>query len=109
MRSVRRGEIVALPPDRGARGHEQRGARYGVVLQVDGMSWLSTVIVAPTSRSAAATSFRPTIRVRGRETRLMVDHLRVVDASRLGASQGHLAAAELDEVEGALKLVFGLF
>lgn len=79
-----------------------------MVLQTDELVSLSTVIVAPTSRSAIATDFRPVIRVRGRETRLMIEHLRAVDSSRLGPSQGHLAAAELAEIDAVLKRVLGV-
>ena len=55
MSSLHRGDVVALPPPRGAIGHEQKGRRYGVVLQSSDLARLSTVIVAPTSASAQAT------------------------------------------------------
>ena len=54
-----RGEVFRLPGSRAARGDEQRGARYAVVVQADEFLGLSTVLVAPTSASAAPTSFRP--------------------------------------------------
>lgn len=39
-------------------GHEQRGERFGVVVQPDVMLPRSVVVVAPTSRSAQPASFR---------------------------------------------------
>jgi mRNA interferase MazF len=109
MSSLHRGDVVALPPPRGAIGHEQKGRRYGVVLQSSDLARLSTVIVAPTSASAQATQFRPAITVRGRETRLLVEQLRTVDRDRLARSVGHLPVHELAGVEEALKIVLGLY
>ncbi|HEX8157242.1 MAG TPA: type II toxin-antitoxin system PemK/MazF family toxin [Solirubrobacteraceae bacterium] len=42
-----------------ARGHEQHGARYAVVVQADELLGLSTVLVSPTSTRARAATFRP--------------------------------------------------
>ncbi len=103
-----RGEVFRLPPPRGARGHEQRGARYAVIVQADEFLDLSTVLVAPTSTSARPTSFRPTITLEGDETRVLVEQTTVVDPQRLGRSAGRLDASELRAVDEALMLVFGL-
>ncbi|MGP8008819.1 MAG: type II toxin-antitoxin system PemK/MazF family toxin, partial [Acidimicrobiales bacterium] len=46
-----RGDIVRLIPPK-SDGREQQGLRFGVVLQSDALAPLSTVLVAPTSRSA---------------------------------------------------------
>jgi mRNA interferase MazF len=105
---VRRGDIVALRSPRASRGHEQQGQRYGVVLQADELLALSTVIVAPTSTSALAASFRPEIEVRGKPTRLLVDQLRAVDRTRLGRAAGTLSRPELERVDDALEAVLGL-
>jgi mRNA interferase MazF len=56
---VVRGEVRRLRVPRGRRGSEQRGARFAVIVQADELLALSTVLVAPTSRSAPAQSFRP--------------------------------------------------
>ena len=93
---------------RGARGHEQRGARYGVVLQAGDLLALSTVIVAPTSTSAQPASFRPEISVAGSRTRVLVDQLTAVDRSRIGRSAGTITWRELGEVDVALELALGL-
>ena len=103
-----RGEVFHLPPPRGARGHEQRGARYAVIVQADEFIDLSTVLVAPTSTSARPTSFRPTITLAGTETRVLVEQTTVVDLERLGRSAGRLDATELRAVDEALLLLFGL-
>jgi mRNA interferase MazF len=103
-----RGELFRLPARRGARGHEQQGARYAVVIQADEFLDLSTTIVAPTSTSAMPASFRPTITVDGHETRVLVEQLSVVDPERLGRSMGRLDAGELRAVDEALALVLGL-
>jgi mRNA interferase MazF len=103
-----RGEVFRLPAPRGARGREQRGARYAVVVQADELLELSTTIVAPTSASAAPASFRPTIALEGRETRVLVEQVTVVDPRRLGRSAGRLDARELRAIDDALMLVLGL-
>jgi mRNA interferase MazF len=106
---VRRGDVVALRPSRDVRGHEQRGKRFAIVLQADDLLALSTVIVVPTSGSAVEAVFRPTVSVRRRRTRVLVDQIRAVDRSRLGSVQGHVSAPELAEIERSLAVVLGLF
>lgn len=103
-----RGEIFRLPPPRHARGHEQQGARYAVVVQADEFLGLSTLLASPTSTSARAASFRPTITLAGEQTRVLVEQATVVDPQRLGRSAGRLDAYELRAVDEALMLVFGL-
>jgi mRNA interferase MazF len=103
-----RGEVFRLAARRGARGHEQRGARYAVIVQADEFVDLSTVLVAPTSTSARPASFRPTIALEGERTRVLVEQTTVVDPQRLGRSAGRLEAGELRVVDEALMLVLGL-
>jgi mRNA interferase MazF len=103
-----RGEVFRLPPRRCGRGHEQRGARYAVIVQADEFLELSTTLVAPTSTSARPTSFRPTITVDGRDTRVLIEQTTVVDPQRLGRSVGRLEARELGAVDEALTLILGL-
>jgi mRNA interferase MazF len=105
---VHRGEVVRLRAPRDTRGHEQRGPRYGVVLQAGDLLLLSTVIVAPTSTSAQAASFRPEITVARSRTRVLADQLTAVDRSRLGPSAGTLTWEELAEVDTAIQVVLGL-
>jgi mRNA interferase MazF len=103
-----RGEVFRLPAPRRARGHEQRGARYAVIVQADEFLDLSTVLVAPTSTSAQPASFRPTITLEGTGTRVLVEQTTVVDPQRLGLSAGRLGANELRSIDEALLLVLGL-
>ncbi len=103
-----RGEVFRLPSPRGARGHEQRGARYAIVVQADEFLDLSTTLVAPTSTGALAASFRPTITILDRETRVLVEQTTVVDPQRLGRSAGRLEVGELRAVDDALALILGL-
>ncbi len=103
-----RGEVFRLPAPKAARGHEQRGARYAVVVQADELMALSTTLVAPTSTSARNATFRPTIEIGGTETRVLVEQTTVVDPQRLGRSAGRLEADEMRAVDEALALVLGL-
>jgi mRNA interferase MazF len=78
------------------------------VVQADELLALSTVLVAPTSRSAPARSFRPTIELAGGPTRVLVEQTTAVTTDRLGASAGRLSALELNAVDEALATVFGI-
>lgn len=102
-----RGDIyrVRLPA---RRSHEEHGPRYAVVVQADELLGLSTVLVAPTSRSAQAASFRPEVDIAGQRTRVMVEQLRVLDVRRLDEFEGHLSASEMRNVDEALSLVLAL-
>lgn len=102
-----RGEVLRLKAPRESRGHEQSGARYGVVVQSDLLP-LSTWLVAPTSTSARPASFRPEVEVRGERTRVLLEHTAAVDPERLGATAGHLTYDELRQIDAALRLVLAL-
>ena len=102
-----RGDIYRLKVPKGI-GHEQHGDRYGVVVQAEEFLPRSVVIVAPTSRSAKQASFRPEIDVEGQRTRVLVEQIGAVDASRLGELSGHLSPEELWGVDEALATVLGL-
>ena len=64
--------------------------------------------VAPTSTSAQAAIFRPEIEVDGTPTRVLVDQMRAVDASRLGEFAGRLGAMQTGEVDRAVRLLLGV-
>ncbi len=104
---MQRGEVYRFKVPKGV-GHEQRGERYGVVVQSDVMLPRSVVVVAPTSRSARAASFRPEIEVGGDVTRVLVEQLGAVDVQRLGRRVGKLTAEEMWSVDDALVVVLGL-
>ena len=103
-----RGDLYRLKASRDARGHEQAGARYAVVLQSDDLP-LSTWIVAPTSTGRRAASFRPEIEIDGTKTRVMVEQLTVIDPqTRLGEFAGRLTGSEMQAVSAALLTVLAL-
>ncbi|WGW11606.1 type II toxin-antitoxin system PemK/MazF family toxin [Saxibacter everestensis] len=107
MTSVR-GDLYRLKAPRDARGHEQTGARFAVVVQSDDLP-LSTWLVAPTSTGRREASFRPEVEIDGVKTRVMVEQLSVVDPQvRLGEFAGRLNASELRAVDAALVAVLGL-
>jgi mRNA interferase MazF len=103
-----RGEVFRLRVPRGACGSEQRGSRFGVVVQADELLALSTVLVSPTSASAPPRSFRPPIELEGSPTRVLVEQTTAMSLDRLGESVGRLSALELHDVDAALTLVLGL-
>ncbi len=103
-----RGEIRRLRFPRDRHGGEQRGARFAVIVQADELLALSTVLVAPTSRSAPARSFRPLIELEGKATHVLVEQLTAVSTDRLGESAGRLNAQELRALDEALAVVLGL-
>lgn len=102
-----RGDLYRLRTEKSAVGHEQRGPRYAVAIQSDGVQ-LSTLIVAPTSTSAQPAIFRPEIEMDGALTRVLIDQMRAVDSSRLGDFAGRLDAAEVGEVDRAVRLMLGV-
>lgn len=102
-----RGDVYAVPARRSAQGHEQPGPRLGVIVQSDDLP-LSTVLLAPTSRSAVPRIFRPEVEVAGERTCVLVEQLRTVDVERLGRLVGHLGLEDLAAVDRALELVLAL-
>ncbi len=102
-----RGEVFRLRTPRDARGHEQSGRRFAVVVQSDLLP-LSTWLVAPTSTSARAATFRPEVEISGQVTRVLAEQTAAVDPQRLGASAGRLSLEEMRRVDAALRLVLSL-
>nr|BFE86568.1 type II toxin-antitoxin system toxin endoribonuclease PemK [Planobispora longispora] len=103
-----RGDVYRVRAPRDVVGHEQRGDRYAVVLQSDAFAVLSTLVVAPTSTSAAPAVFRPEIELNGKTTRVLVDQMRAVDISRLGDFAGRLDLSEVQEIGRTLHGFLGL-
>ncbi len=104
---MNRGDVyrVRLPAQ---PGREQHGARYAVLVQADELLGLSTVLVAPTSRSVRPATFRPEVEVAGERTRVMVEQMRALDLQRLDDLAGRLSPAEQRAVDEALSLVLAL-
>jgi mRNA interferase MazF len=104
-----RGDCYAIRAPRGALGHEQAGARPGVVIQADAFDFLSTVLIAPTSTRVRAASFRPVIEIDGVRTAVLVEQAHAATAHRLGERLGRLTGEELAAVDAALRDVLDLF
>jgi mRNA interferase MazF len=102
-----RGDLYRLRLAKDATGHEQRGPQYAVAIQSDQIL-LSTLIIAPTSTSAQPAIFRPEIEMDGARTRVLVDQMRAVDATRLGDFAGRLDAMETGEIDRAVRLILGV-
>lgn len=102
-----RGDVyrVRLPS---RRGDEQSGPRYAVIVQADELLGLSTVLVAPTSRSVLPASFRPEVEVAAGRTRVMLEQLRTLDMRHLDQHAGRLSPSEMRDVDEALELVLAL-
>jgi mRNA interferase MazF len=69
---------------------------------------LSTILVAPTSRSAVVRSFRPTVVIKGQQTRVLVEQTAAVAPERLGDLVGRVTRTELDEINTALRMALEL-
>ena len=104
---MRRGDVFRLRLGR-RQGHEQSGARYGVIVQSDALMRLSTVLIAPTSTAARAASFRPEIEIDGNVTRVLVEQTGAIDVTRLGDYHGRLSTEEQWGVDLALETVLDL-
>jgi mRNA interferase MazF len=104
---VQRGEVFRFKIPK-VVGHEQMGERFGVIVQADEFLPRSVVLVAPTSRSARAATFRPEVVADGVETRVLAEQLGAVDVQRLGRRAGRLTAEEMWSVDEALETILGL-
>jgi mRNA interferase MazF len=104
---VLRGDVHAFRPPTG-QGHEQRGRRFGVIVQANELLPRSVVLVAPTSRSARPASFRPEIEILGEATHVLVEQVGAVDAGRLGDLVGRVSPEQQWGIDEALTTVLGL-
>ena len=75
-----------------------------MVVQSDHLP-LSTWLVAPTSTSARAASFRPQLEIDGRTTRVLANKLRRSNPGHLGDSVGYLSREELRPPRPALRII----
>lgn len=102
-----RGDVHAITLPRN-RGRVQHGRRFAVIVQADGLLALSTVLICPTSQSAAPASFHPRVMVGDRPTQVLCEMAGAVDARALGERVGHLSHEDMRAVDDALLLVLGL-
>jgi mRNA interferase MazF len=99
--------VVELRLPKGTRS-EQRGRRFGVIVQSDALLPRSVVLVAPTSTVAREATVRPIIEVLGDRTKVLVEQVSALNVSRLGAKIMTLHGEPLWAIDDALELVFGL-
>jgi mRNA interferase MazF len=104
---VLRGDVHEFRPPRGT-GHEQRGRRYGVIVQANELLPRSVILVAPTSHSARPASFRPEIELLGETTRVLVEQVGALDSGRLGELVGRVSPEQQWGIDEALTTVLGL-
>lgn len=104
-----RGEIYRLRRPRDARGHQQTGERFAVVVLATRYAHLSQWLVVPTSTRAQAAGFRPQIEVGGVMTLALCDALVAIDPTvRLGEQVDYLSATALAEIDEALLMLLDL-
>jgi mRNA interferase MazF len=104
---VQRGDVYELRLPRGI-GHEQHGRRFGVIVQADALLPRTVVLIAPTSRSARSSTFRPELLIQGETTKILVEQVGAVDVNRLGDHVGHASPEELWGIDESLLTVLGL-
>ena len=104
---MRRGDVVELRLPKGV-GSEQRGRRFGVVVQSDALLPRSVVLVAPTSTAARDATVRPVIVILGDRTKVLVEQLAALDVSRLGETVMTIHGDKMWPIDDALELVLGL-
>lgn len=104
---MRRGDVVELRLPKGV-GNEQRGRRFGVVVQSDALLPRSVVLIAPTSTVARDATVRPVIEILGDRTKVLVEQLAALDVNRLGETVMALHGDAMWAIDDALELVLGL-
>jgi mRNA interferase MazF len=102
-----RGDIHRLRSDRRAKGREQQGARYAVVVQASYLP-LPTAIVAPTTTSTVGADFWPRITIDGVASYVLVEQLMAVDRQRLGDIVGRVSADEQALIDERLQDVLAV-
>ena len=103
-----RGAVYRVDLGEAKRGHEQRGRRYGLVISPSSMAW-SVATIVPTSRSAQAAVFRPTLELLGVPTRFLIDQIRSIDTQYVnGGPVAYLERDEMAEIEHAVSRYLGL-
>jgi mRNA interferase MazF len=105
---VIRGAVYRVDLGDAKRGHEQRGRRYGLIISPSSMAW-SVATIVPTSRSAQAAVFRPTLDLLGMQTRFLVDQIRSIDTQYVhGDPVAYLERDEMAEIDHAISRYLGL-
>lgn len=103
-----RGAVYPVDLGDAKRGHEQRGRRLGLVINIEQDAW-STVAILPTSTSAQAAIFRPDVVIAGRDTKVLIDQIRTIDTRYVtGELVDYLSRDDMAQVEYCLSRYLGL-
>lgn len=106
-----RGHIFSIRADKQARGHEQQGSRYAIVIQASRLTHLNKWVVVPTTSNPNARRgiVRPVIDWGAGESVALCDALVSVDPEvRLGEQVGYLSQGELSQIDQALRFLLDL-
>ena len=103
-----KGSVYSLRRPRDARGHEQAGKRFAVVVLASRYAHMSQWLVVPTSTRAALAPYRPQIVVAGQRTLALCDALIAVDPTRLADPVDYLSLPALREIDESLALLLDL-
>jgi mRNA interferase MazF len=99
------GQVKLDEREKGFRGHEQQGKRYGILLSPSDLS-LSVATFVPTSTSAPPGVNHPPVdfEVNGdvRPSRALIEQTRAVDVRFVGEMVGYLTRDQMAEIEFAL-------
>jgi len=113
-RRIRRGDIyyADLEP---SRGSEQGGVRPVIIIQNDSGNRYSPTVIVAAITSRIGRPLLPTHVPIGeavsglhRESLVLLEQVRTIDRSRLHDYLGSLGATEMESVEKALEISFGL-
>lgn len=91
-------------------GSEVKKTRPGIIISNNVQNEVAhRLIVAPvTSVITKVYPFETLILLQNKQSKVMLDQIRTVDCSRLGAKLGHLTGKEIEELDKALRLVLSL-
>lgn len=102
----RRGEVYLVSLGE-THGHEIRKTRPALIVSPDELHGASRlVIIAPLTSGGSAAPFRVECRFQGRGGRVLLDHMRSVDRTRLIRPLGKLAPAAQRQVLEVLQEMF---
>lgn len=110
MREPRRGDVYRINFDPSI-GHEQEGLRYGIVIQSNFYSALSTTLVIPTPKGARPVHFHVSVWIEGEKTYALVEQLTTVDKTRRLRPERYvstLSTQDMESVSQAVKQLLGL-
>lgn len=102
-----RGDVYRLRADRNARGHEQKGDRYAIIVHADYIN-LSTWIVVPTSTKAGISTVRPQVSFGDEVTFALTDQIMTIDPEkRIGNFVGRISYQGMMDIDNGIKEMLG--